>query len=504
MAPASWAFFWGCVFCGWGFGWWPAAGGWAVWRSQITALVRYALRDGKLEQVARTEAPALLQAPAASIISTAEGGAAFLVSGNRGSLESLGWSGRRAWELPLTGGPAPTLSAADLNGDGRAELVAAAGRRVRVFSFDRKGQAKETAGYDFLGSRYRLSPLLYDLEGNGRLCLVVPGQTDDGHVAVRAFRADGRRLWETALEMSIAGGGMAVSWNAGQFLPGPRAGVAISVGNAERTHEGTYLLDGRTGKVLWFKDLHRDGDSIRGFVPLGVPGAFDWEGDGQEEILMDLYSYLALVRGADGGFAFIRHTENIRAQGALFAGTLYHSFCPVFKTPDAPRPHWLTALGHGTLGLCDPEPSQGAWRHELGYDTPEKIGMVDVDGDGRMDVGYAPARDPVFRCRDLWTGAVKWELKLPSTVAGPVLAADVDGDGKGEFLVSRYCIGTNAEGKGEIRWTSPHAFGWGIIADFDGDGRGEIACTSRGQIHILKGGGVRPAPNKAPRRRPQP
>jgi len=90
-------------------------------------------------------------------------------------------------------------------------------------------------------------------------------------------------------------------------------------------------------------------------------------------------------------------------------------------------------------------------------------------------------------CRDMWTGEIEWELELPSPPNGPVIAADVDGDGKGEFLTGWWCIGTDTAGRGEIRWQSPVYLGWAIIADFDGDGLGEIACASGGSVHTLRG-----------------
>lgn len=69
---------------------------------------------------------------------------------------------------------------------------------------------------------------------------------------------------------------------------------------------------------------------------------------------------------------------------------------------------------------------------------------------------------------------------------GPTYSADVDGDGKGEFLTAGFCIGTNERGEGELCWQAPAAMGWGAIADFDGNGQGEIACQGPGGIVILR------------------
>ena len=57
------------------------------------------------------------------------------------------------------------------------------------------------------------------------------------------------------------------------------------------------------------------------------------------------------------------------------------------------------------------------------------------------------------------------------------------------LIVDRWCIGTDAEGRGEIRWDSPVPFGWAAVADVDGDGLGEILCANRGRITVLKGRG---------------
>lgn len=456
----------------------------------MDCLSRHVLGQGGLRQLDSSCAEPLLTAPLRAVVEREQGGPLLLVPGTRGGLQAVAWPGESRWEVDLQGGALATLSAADLDCDGRAELVAATpGQRVRLFSLKDRGAAKEVANHEFHAPRYRLGPLLYDLEGNGSSCLVAPGRAAGGRLCVRTFRVDGSLLWETGLDASTADGGTVVAWNAGRFLPGPRAAVAVSVLNTGRTLEGTFLLDGPTGKVVWFRDRHWQGEAVRGFIPTGLPAAFDVDGDGVEEIGMDLYSFMAWVRGADAGFARLHHTANIQAEGALFAAHLYNSFCPVYRSPTDTEPYWFSPLGHDIFGLMNPDPVTGPWREQLDYDVPPRVGLVDVDGDGVLEVGYAPLNDPVFRCRDLWTGATKWELRLPTAPNAPVIAADVDGDGKGEFLVGRYCIGTDAAGQGQVRWESPVPLGWAVIADFDGDGQGEIACPAAGRICILKARG---------------
>jgi len=410
------------------------------------------------------------------------------------------WPSGDVIAFDLAGGAAPTLSAAargagDHTDPGRAELVAHIPTgRVRSWQLaDTQPQQMPQQILDepFLGSTARHSPMLYDLDGDGQLELVIPGASEQGELTVRALRADGSDLWHVVLPKGRTDdGGKAVAWNAGQFLQsegGARAAVAVSVYSVRRTMEGTFLLDGASGQVQWFRDHYHDGDVIRGYVPVGLPGAFDWDDDGAEEIAWDMYSYMAFVRG-DGEFAAIFGGPNVRPEAkAVPAISLYNGFSPIYRHDTDERPHWLVHHGHGRFGFVGPDPRQGIWHEEAGYDTPDRIGFIDVDGDGVLEVGYALRNSTSFRCRDLWTGDTRWTLELPAPPVGPVITADVDGDGKGEFLVDRWCIGTDASGAGVIRWTSPVPLGWAIIADFDGDGLGEIACTQQGRITLLKG-----------------
>jgi len=247
------------------------------------------------------------------------------------------------------------------------------------------------------------------------------------------------------------------------------------------------MLDGLNGKILWQKTHYRDGPVTMPYRANGVTTAYDFDHDGVEELGIDLLSYMAYLKGTTGEFTWLLPTHNIRAENAAYAGHLYNTYCPIYRRPSDKRPHWFPIVGFGPFGLMKPDPREGVWKIDLDYDVPPNVALVDVDGDGSLEAGYAARNDKTFICRDLWTGAVEWKLALPTAPNSPTITADVDGDGKGEFLCGRFCIGTDDAGLGALRWQSPVPLGWAIIADFDGDGRGEIAAPQPGKIVILKG-----------------
>ncbi|MBA3483438.1 MAG: hypothetical protein H0T51_16640 [Pirellulales bacterium] len=451
-------------------------------------VVLYDLADGGLKQTHQTTAEDITATSPQAVLFTGNRNlddALFITVGQNGWLNASTWRGETPWRLDLRGGPLAALSAADLNHDGRAELLAITpNRRVQILSLDDKGVAHDGASYEYSARWDSQGPLLYDLEEDGSYCLITPETAKNGRLVVCARRADGQIFWSTPLD-APAESFVAIG---GKFLPGQRTAVAISVGDARRTREGTYLLDGKTGEVRWFKGLYHDGSASMPYRSHGTPTAFDVDRDGSEDIGINLLSYMAYLRGDDGDFAFVCHTPNIRTEDATFAGHLYNTFHPVYREPTDVKPHWFVDGGYGAFGLMNPDVVSGVWRTDLGYDSPPSIGMVDVDGDGSLEVGYAPLHSSTFICRDIWTGEVEWELKLPSEPNSACLSADIDGDGKGEFLIGVYCIGTNAAGKGEMRWQAPAQVGSGLIADFDGDGIAEIACSRPGQVVVLKGG----------------
>ena len=116
-------------------------------------------------------------------------------------------------------------------------------------------------------------------------------------------------------------------------------------------------------------------------------------------------------------------------------------------------------------------------------------GLGDVDGDGKMALG-APFPDG-FRCYEAATGKLRWTLKIPAGPYAGTVSADLDGDGRDEFLFAAHnrlvaikSVGT----EGKLLWQVelPGRLSEPIFADVDGDGQGEVLLTCEdGMLYCL-------------------
>jgi len=446
------------------------------------------LKEGKVN-VQATPAD-LFEAEVLAIGAWKPGGPLQLaVQSPSGQLRVVLWDGRLRFEKPLEGaadiawastitpGDSARVSAADLTGNGRCELIVRTLRRLEIHAIDSDGRATLAWSAPFVARNTRLSVPVGDINGDGRANVLGTGKTADGRLSVRLHAADGETVWETPLPISSAAN--IVKWIVGDFFGPAHPGIFVSVRQA-RMREESYVLDGEDGRIVWTGQPQVTPRGIRACRPQGIPTVFDADADGKEDLMLDYLDYLAIHRGSDGKF--------IHNVSLIPGGGYYSSFTRLYKQGQS-KPHFLIPLGHNGVGLIAGDLRTEVWSHKPGYDTPQKVGMVDVDGDGRLEVGYEEKRDGWFVCRDLWTGGEEWRLKLEGAHFGSAITADIDGDGKGEFLIGGYCIGTDAKGQGTIRWRLDLSAknSWPAIADFDGDGLGDIVLPgSDGLVRVLK------------------
>ena len=400
-----------------------------------------------------------------------------------GRLAAISSDGTPRFEVPLVGGGVPLASATDLTGDGRAELIIRTPhRQAQVVSLDsdNRPQVLWSVPFSAVVPGGRLSVPVRDVTGDGHPNLMGTGHTANNRLCVRLYSADGHLVWETPLPMP--GSGEISKWIVGEFFGPARPGIFVSAQQG-LAREESYMLRGSDGQVVWTGQPRSTPGGTRGCNPVGIPTAFDVDGDGAEDVMLDYRDFAAVHRGLDG--ALIRP---ITAMPRVPKGWVmaYNSFTPVYRSGQD-KPDFLVSLGHGGIGLLAHDLKTEIWTHKPYYDTPAKVAVIDVDGDGRTEAGYEEARGGQFVCRDLLTGAEEWRLTLDGQGYGPALSADFNSDGKGEFLIGNLCIGTNAQGQGEIIWRMPvSASSWSAIADIDGDGQGEIIIPGGdGQVRVL-------------------
>src|SRR5262249_44839421 len=127
-------------------------------------------------------------------------------------------SGPDLSRIPLTVGPAvePPL-VADLDGDGKPEVVLYRNGRVTLYQYGGERGFAETVAYPSDGA-----PAIADLDGDGKLALILGSASTTSDPVIRAIQPgkEGRKLWEVTLPRPARPGlpyGRSLYFQTGQF-----------------------------------------------------------------------------------------------------------------------------------------------------------------------------------------------------------------------------------------------------------------------------------------------
>lgn len=363
-------------------------------------------------------------------------------------------------------------------GGGRRPLILYEGANHEVVALE---PPTEDAG---AAVRWRMpgagAVVVADLDGDGAPEIVAADWDADGEGEMVAGDLDGRPLWRRRVP-GFPGphppwnfGGI-TTWWVGHYTAVDRQDVWVSARRSTMHSDEAWVLRGTDGEALWhLREVrtNQTGPEERGWGAGGsLVASADVDGDGLEDVI-GLYpvNYMA-ARGSTGELI-----HSVSAVSGLFEG-VWGAYCrPLVADMDgdgAEELLWCGPYHHGLTTLD----ARVLWYHPGGAGM---AGIGDVDGDGRIELAVTGWENGQgLRCLDAATGQQRWDWPLEGNPTVPVYSADIDADGRDEFLLSSgtvlHAVGER-DGEPQPLWQLelPAQPGDLALADVDGDGAIEI------------------------------
>jgi hypothetical protein len=345
------------------------------------------------------------------------------------------------------------------------DVIALAGSPPREL-WRAPGRAQTTDMVTFMGLE------LADVNSDGRWEELAATQAQDGRAELVAYDAKGQAAWS---HLFARFSGDAPVWNTGGLLlwTADGANVLAMLRRAAMHTDESCMLEGRTGRELWWQD---------NLVERGCGGAPVALRDGD---IVGLYPDISFVlAGATGkplAAAPFPHEE--------FGGMPYYAMPTLLDTDGDGKPETLMGRCLYALALFGRD-GKLRWHGKFLDGTTSAPAVADLNADGRLAVGAMAYRGG-FGCYDAATGAVRWTFGAAQASTDPV-AADINGDGRDEFIVAigneLLAIGEEA-GQARVAWrlALPAAANSPVAADIDGDGKLEILCAAAdGCLYCLR------------------
>jgi outer membrane protein assembly factor BamB len=322
--------------------------------------------------------------------------------------------------------------------------------------------------------------VLADVNGDGAPEVVFADWAESGEGVIVAADGRGKALWRHRVS-GFPGprppwnfGGI-TSWWVGHYTAKGHCDVWASARRSTMHSDEAWMLRGTDGAELWhLREVRTDKTPPQG-RGWGAGGSFvcsaDVDGSGLEDVV-SLYpvNYMA----AQGSTGKLLHS--VETASGVFEG-VWAAYCqPIvadFNADGKEEILWCGPYHHGLTTLD----AQVLWYHKGGASV---AGVGDVDGDGKLELGFTGWESGKgLRCLDAATGTQKWEWPMEGNPRVPVYTADIDGDGRDEFLFANaqtlYAVGSR-DGSAHLVWKTdlPAVPGNLALADVDRDGKTEI------------------------------
>ncbi len=298
-------------------------------------------------------------------------------------------------------------------------------------------------------------PVIADIDGDREREILVARKPN----LLIALNADGevKKTWTLPA--------LPTQWMVGEFDDDPLPDLFVSWPSGAFVDMESAILSGKAGKIVW-----------RSRCGNGVPAIGDFNGDGRDDILLrDLFERRTLdaVTGRD-----------------IFPITMWAGYhVPVIlPLQGAKHPPGVVWISGAYSMVAEGEIGRQSWWKPFRATGPQAV--ADVDNDGRYEIGGVTAGqlynwprfyavngpDKEFLCCDALTGRILWSYPLGTTASG-VVAADVDGDGRAEFVLGTadgrlIALRGGRDESHRVLWemTFPAAVGPPIVCDVNGSG----------------------------------
>ena len=301
--------------------------------------------------------------------------------------------------------------AADLDGDGNAEVLTAAYQAIIAVD----GTGKELWRFPTQW-RYMTCPAV--LERPGELALIYAADMTwaaNSQSTFSCLDGAGKLVWQAKIASVFwASPGLADINGDGrvEVIQGDMSGVV-------------HVYDALTGRVVWERRI--DGECAS-------PAIGDLDGDGMLEIVLTTTTGKLYVLSAAGEIV-----REVVLGGTIFDATgeypLYRTCSPVLFANSKGQVCIAASVQEeeSRRFLCLDASGRVMWEHPAEGGVATAVSVADFDDDGRVDVFVATQTGRLYRYDE--DGRVLWDIDTQGFCYAPGAIVDVDGDSRLEYVL---------------------------------------------------------------------